>query len=40
MYAVVKLSDLLKVAIAHWQLKTERWLKNLTTEHSPLEVEI
>jgi putative MATE family efflux protein len=33
-YAVVKLSDFVKVAIAAWQLKTERWLKNLTNEHT------
>lgn len=40
MYAIVKLTDLVKVGIAHWQLKTERWLKNLTTEHIPHEVQI
>ena len=34
MYAIVKLSDVVKVIIAHWQLKTERWLKNLTHEHN------
>jgi putative MATE family efflux protein len=33
MYAIVKLTDLVKVGIAHWQLGTGRWLKNLTTEH-------
>jgi len=38
MYAIVKISDFVKVAIAHWQLKTERWLKNLTTEHKQPEV--
>ncbi len=39
MFAIVKLSDFAKVAIAHWQLKSERWLKNLTNEHSQPEVQ-
>lgn len=34
MYAIVKTTDVVKVAIAFWQLRTERWLKNLTHEHS------
>jgi putative MATE family efflux protein len=33
-YAVVKLTDFVKVGIATWQLRTERWVKNLTTEHT------
>jgi putative MATE family efflux protein len=33
-YGVVKTTDFLKVAIAHWQLKKERWVKNLTNEHT------
>jgi len=32
-YAIVKITDFIKVGIARWQLGTERWLKNLTTEH-------
>ena len=32
-YAIVKLTDPIKVGIAHWQLGTERWLKNLASEH-------
>ncbi len=38
MYAIVKLTDVVKTVIAHWQLGTERWLKNLTHDHSALEV--
>lgn len=34
MFAIIKLTDLVKIGIAHWQLKTERWLKNLTIEHT------
>lgn len=34
MFAIVKLTDLVKIGVAHWQLKTERWLKNLTIEHA------
>lgn len=30
MYGIVKTSDFLKIAIAQWQLKKERWVKNLT----------
>ena len=30
MYAIVKLTDLVKVGIAYWQLKKERWVRNLT----------
>jgi len=33
MYGIVKLTDLIKVAIAAWQLKKERWVHNLTTAH-------
>jgi putative MATE family efflux protein len=40
MYAIVKISDIIKVAMAHWQLKTGRWLKNLTDEHRQLEEQI
>jgi putative MATE family efflux protein len=29
-YAVVKLTDLVKIGIASWQLKKERWVRNLT----------
>jgi len=38
-YALVKITDFIKVGVAHWQLGTERWLKNLTTEHRSLGVE-
>jgi putative MATE family efflux protein len=31
MYGIVKLTDFVKVAIAGWQLKKERWVRNLTT---------
>lgn len=34
MYGIVKITDAVKVAIAFWQLRTERWIKNLTYEHS------
>lgn len=30
MFAVIKLTDVVKFAIATWQLKKERWVKNLT----------
>jgi putative MATE family efflux protein len=40
MYGIVKISDFVKVAIASWQLKKERWVKNLTDEHSHLEVQL
>jgi len=33
-YAIVKITDIVKVAIATWQLRTERWIKNLTAEHT------
>ncbi len=33
MYAIVKITDVIKIAIAAWQLKTGRWVKNLTIEH-------
>ncbi len=33
MYALVKITDIVKIAIAAWQLKTGRWVKNLTIEH-------
>ncbi|HKL85611.1 MAG TPA: MATE family efflux transporter [Treponemataceae bacterium] len=31
MFAIIKLTDFIKIAIASWQLRTERWLKNLTS---------
>lgn len=34
LYAIVKLTDLVKVGIAWWQLGTDRWLKNLASEHA------
>jgi putative MATE family efflux protein len=37
MYGVVKVTDFVKVAIASWQLKKERWIKNLTG--GPVETE-
>lgn len=36
-YAVVKTTDFLKVGIAHWQLRKERWVRNLTTGHMDIE---
>ncbi len=33
MYAIVKVTDIVKVVIATWQLRKERWLVNLTTEN-------
>ncbi|ULQ58758.1 MATE family efflux transporter [Brucepastera parasyntrophica] len=30
MYAIVKITDFVKVGVAAWQLSKERWLKNLT----------
>ena len=33
MYALLKLTDIVKVIIAEWQLKKERWVKNLTIEN-------
>ena len=30
MYAIVKLTDFVKIAIASWQLKKERWVRKLT----------
>ena len=30
MYAIVKITDFVKVGIAMWQLKKERWVRNLT----------
>ena len=30
MFAVIKLTDVVKFAIATWQLKKEPWVKNLT----------
>ena len=33
MFAVLKLTDFVKVIIAEWQLKKERWVKNLTIEN-------
>lgn len=31
LFAVVKISDIAKIIVAEWQLKKERWIKNLTT---------
>ena len=31
LFAVVKISDIAKLIVAEWQLKKERWIKNLTT---------
>jgi putative MATE family efflux protein len=33
LYALVKITDFVKVGIAAWQLRTERWVKNMTGEH-------
>lgn len=33
LYALVKITDFVKVAIATWQLRTERWVRNMTGEH-------
>jgi Na+-driven multidrug efflux pump len=33
MYAVLKLTDVVKVIVAEWQLRKERWVKNLTIEN-------
>jgi putative MATE family efflux protein len=35
MYAIVKLTDVVKVAIAAWQLRKGRWVRNLAQEHAP-----
>lgn len=32
-YGIVKTTDFVKVAIAAWQIRKERWLKNLAQEH-------
>ncbi|MGP1576848.1 MAG: MATE family efflux transporter [Treponema sp.] len=34
MFGVIKLTDIIKLIIAHYQLKKERWLKNLTVQES------
>ncbi len=34
MYAIVKLTDIVKIAIAAWQLKTGRWIRNIAHEHA------
>lgn len=34
MFAIVKLTDIVKIAIAHWQLKTGRWIRNIAHEHA------
>lgn len=39
LYAIAKLSDLGKAAVAAWWLRKERWLKNLAEEHPPLDPE-
>lgn len=33
MYAIVKITDFIKIGVAAWQLKTERWVQNMTGEH-------
>ena len=33
MFAVLKLTDFAKIIVAEWQLKKERWVKNLTIEN-------
>jgi len=40
LFALVKLSDFAKVAIATWQLRTERWVKNMTGEHLRSSVRV
>jgi len=35
MFAILKLTDFVKVAMATWQLRKERWLKNLTGTNGP-----
>ncbi len=37
LFAIVKLTDIVKVSIAAWQLRKERWLKNLTGSGGPPE---
>jgi Na+-driven multidrug efflux pump len=32
-YGIVKITDFVKVAIAAWQVRKERWLRNLAKEH-------
>lgn len=32
-YALVKITDFVKVGVATWQLRTERWVRNMTGEH-------
>ncbi len=34
MFAVVKTTDFVKIAIADWQLKTGRWVRNIALEHA------
>lgn len=34
MFSIVKLTDIVKIAIAHWQLKTGRWIRNIAQEHA------
>lgn len=33
LYALVKITDVVKVGVATWQLRTERWVRNMTGEH-------
>lgn len=40
MYAIIKLTDLVKIAIAHWQLKSGRWIRNLTHAHEHPEIAL
>lgn len=40
MYAIVKLSDVPKTIIAHFWLKKEKWLVNLTEKNSPVENQV
>ncbi len=34
MFAIVKLTDVVKIAVADWQLKTGRWIRNIAQEHA------
>lgn len=34
-FAIIKTTDIVKVLIASWQLRTGRWIRNLTHDHEP-----